>query len=148
MPGCGGSAPPPFRAPPNDCGAKEYSVRNAPFRADVRRGFQTLERVTETSGPLSSGLFSAMVIDVVPLGLLYQKCKTSSFAPAFPAFMGMIVRQADVNALRNLKPGERHRVQRSWSGDCKDDLPEEAACRFKLDIHVDIRRWRPGERFP
>jgi len=74
----------------------------------------------------------------------YLNCRMSPYAPELPANLGLGVRSSDVRALENLKPGARHRITGTFSGKCRAELPKMSACYFKLDMHVDIRRWRPG----
>ena len=113
----------------------------------MRWNLRALDQVTETVQPASNRA-RGPVLAVTAVGRLpYQKCMTSPHAFELPGNIGVAVKQADVTALRNLKPGESHRIRGQWSGPCKTRLPEQSACRFALDVHVDIRRWKPGTRY-
>jgi hypothetical protein len=151
---CGDTPPRSLPVPTNDCrGGRgvEYTTRSATIRAEMRRGFFALDEATRTESPSTHGERNPLVraLAVTAVGRLpYQKCETSKYAPELPANIGVVVRPVDFTALRSLKPGERHRIVRQWSGHCRDDLPDNAACRFTLDVHVDIRRWKPGTPYP
>jgi hypothetical protein len=150
---CGNTPPQPFVAPANDCAggrARPYSIPNASLRAAGGRGSFTLNEVTEINTPASSVRIWTIAISAAPLRSLYRNCRTSAYAPPYPASVGLPMFQGTIAALRKLKPGQKRRIERTWTGDCQppDEISTDAACRFKLDLHVDIRRWRPGERFP
>jgi hypothetical protein len=137
-PGCGTAKPEPFRPLPDDCGVRKYNTQAAIIRAELRRGKITLDLVVET--PASNGVgYPAFSITAIGRAH-YRKCRTSGYAPELPVNFGLILRPPDLPALRKLKPGQRYRVERSWSGNCQAKLRQNAACRFTLDMHVDIRR--------
>ena len=125
---------------------RTYHAPLATIRAEIRRGNQTLKLLTTPVLPNSSqphnkyAALSVTAVGIVP----YRNCKTSRYAPELPGNMAILVREPEKKKLRELKPGERMRIERTRYGDCDNPLPRDAACRFKLDMHIDIRRWKPG----
>jgi hypothetical protein len=142
---CGSTAPPPFVAPANDCGggvAHPYQIQNAALRAEPARGHATLDELTEIGTPASAGTILTIAIAAPPSVPLYRNCRTSAYAREYPAYVKLPIKKADIAALLKLGPGETRRIQRTWTGDCQPpaEISTDAACRFKLDLHVDIRR--------
>ena len=139
-PGCATAKPEPFRPLPDDCGVRKYNTQAAIIRAELRHGKATLDLVKTIVDPGSNEV-SYRALSITAVGRVhYGKCRTSGYAPELPVNFGMLLRPPDLPALRKLKPGQRYRVERSWSGNCQAKLPQNAACRFTLDMHVDIRR--------
>lgn len=138
-PSCGTTKPEPFRPLPDDCGVRQFKTKAAIVRAEMRRGNSTLDLVNKTVIPNASGsAIKALAVKVVAPAQ-YRTCETLA-RPELPDNFGLILRNSDTKALRNLKPGVEHRVERKWSGDCKDNLPPRVVCVFTIDMHVDIRR--------
>jgi hypothetical protein len=148
---CGDTPPKTLPVPANDCRGGRgvaFTTPNATIRAEMRDTTLALKEATTNVSPssLSDSRPLTRVLSVTVAGRVpYQKCKTSAYAPEFPTGVGVVVRPENVAALRSLRPGERHRIERQWAGHCADDLADEIACRFEVTVHVDIRRWKPGQ---
>ncbi len=140
-PGCV-TPPPPFRPPPNDCGAVAYTTRTATLQAGTLKSVGTLETL------LASGTKAAIRVTVPATREPYRRCLTTLNAPRFPFLLPVGLSNPDLAALRNLKAGEKYRIQDDYAGHCKTGLPDTSSCHFDLDIAVTIRRWTPGTRFP
>jgi hypothetical protein len=153
-PACGGPDPGPFRPAPNDCGGgneRRYETPNAAVLAQMRQANNVyLKPLTTTQTPgTKQAQMPAFAISAVGRSP-YQRCMTSGYAPEMPANIGFLLlpKKKWVEALRKLRPGEKIRLQHQYGGECTTDLPDNAACRFSLDVHIDIRRWKPGTRYP
>jgi hypothetical protein len=142
--GCSGARP-TFRVLPDDCGERQYLSQNAILRAEMRSGYGSLKRLRTHVGPASGDANVSVVSITVPGLANYQACRMSGKAPEFPASFGLRVKAADIRALKRLRPGQEHRIQWQWSGPCvpQEELSATSACHASLDMHVDIRRWRP-----
>lgn len=142
---CGTDPPVTFVPPANDCPQApwNYQRRNAALKDATARGFRRLDQLTDIAN--SQPGFIAIAIADGPTGnVMYRTCVSSGYAPDFPQYVKLPVGESDIVALRKLKPGHRHRIQKIWGGPCKaaDEIPPEAQCQFHLDLHVDIRRVR------
>ena len=89
-------------------------------------------------------MFSLTAVAAPP----YRRCKTTLAAPELAANLGLLLHGGDIDALRALKAGERHHVERELRGLCRGDLPETVGCRYVLDAWVNVQRWKPGTPYP
>lgn len=129
-------------APANDCGEREYDTVASLF-ATQRLSFETLDDITSEEEKVFSFPFAAFSVSVPAQGLLYRKCELSGSVPGAagaPGSLAVRLDDADVRALRTLRPGRTHRLSSLFAGKCRDDIPDGETCQFKLGIHIDIRR--------
>jgi len=145
-PSCGNARPAPFRAPPNDCGERQYSTRLAAIKSERRNGKGdehdwTLE---DWVAPSPNGR-EVLSITLQPITPVFRTCRTGP-ALEYPVNIGLLIGDEDVQKLRALRAGGRHRIELpvyQFAGDCVRNLPDAQTCRYRLDAHVDIRRLRP-----
>jgi hypothetical protein len=131
--------------PPNDCGERTYTSRNALIRPDYRDGFFSLKDILAT--PKHFGL-KAISIDAPAQHVLFQRCRTleTLASPVGVQNVAVPVVHLDLPKLRNLQLGQR--VQLEFVRDARPlpcGLPQTPgwACSAKVDLHVDIRRVKP-----
>ena len=146
-----GESPATTDVPPRtDCGPRRYSTRAAVVRAELRVLSTHLSTMTTTVALGTTGrrqpgaVFALSVVARPP----YRKCRTTEAAPELPVNLGLFLHDRDSEALRSLKPGERHEVDRQIRGLCRGDLPEDVACSYILDAYVNVQRWKPGTPYP
>jgi hypothetical protein len=75
----------------------------------------------------------------------FRSCPVK-IGPAFPVNLGAPV--FSVLGLRFLPPGDTSKSGFRSAGKCAYDLPDNTQCTFNLEIDWEIRRWKPGERYP
>jgi hypothetical protein len=133
-PGCT-TAPPPFRAPSNDCGETSFTTRAATIMSGTLESRGTLGTL------LASGRKFAIRVTTPLPRPPYRKCMTTRHAPEFPTGLPVGVRHSDLAALRTLKEGEKHAIRGSYAGHCTTGLSATESCHYDLHITVTIRRW-------
>jgi len=144
---CGDQAAKSDPPKPNDCGPRTYKTRAATLMPKVV-GSYYLEELQRSVGPNAAQGIRVMSVSAAPQTILYGKCKTTGSASEIPAFLPIVIRAADVTALRLLKPGRRLTIRSNRTGPCTRDLPKESTCRYTVNARLVIQRWAPGIPFP
>jgi hypothetical protein len=140
--------PIPFTPPANDCGTKRYQTKQATLLGSSRKSRETLADIAAENPTRSPTSFVAISISIPPPPQLYRKCESSSYETGYAGSIGLPVKTRDMAALVKLAPGAVRRIRWEWSGDCARNIPADSSCKAVLDLHVDIRRWKPGEPYP
>lgn len=154
VPACDGTDP-GFRPSPDDCAGghvREYNDATAAIYAGMRDGKTSVLESLTTSQKIGTrrAKIAALALSIGGKPLPYRRCKTSSFAPELPGNLGFLLppKKGWVSALRNLGPGKKTVFRDRYSGDCAADLPDDVTCTFKLEMTIEIRRWRKGIPYP
>jgi len=139
-------APPPFRPSPHDCGVREFTTRTATVLPQLRRTFDTLADIRESSSPRANK--AALAFSLPGPAQLYRTCRTSEAAPALPANFALWLSKVDLRDLRRVFPGDTTEITDERSGDCGYDIKPGDRCTFRLELDLRVRRWDPNANEP
>jgi hypothetical protein len=145
---CSGVPPKPFQPTPSDCGERRYKTSSATLMPQMRNYLRTLEDVMTIVGPRRRNEVEVLSLSVPAGRELYRSCMLFAGVPEVPSNLGFPLDEVTKDELLTLRPGETVRDEWRHAADCSRDIPDGFECRFKMDVDVEIRRVRPGERFP
>lgn len=145
---CSGGPPKPFQPTPADCGERRYKTSSATLIPQMRNYLRTLEDVMTIVGPRRRNEVEVLSLSVPAGRELYRRCMLFGGVPEAPSNLRFPLDVVTKHKLLTLSPGETVRDEWRHTANCSRDIPAGFECRYKMDVDVEIRRVRPGERFP